>query len=399
MLSSRFKKSFIAFAALVLPIGCKDPVIKDSSVGAKRATGSKTDQVVDPKPTGISTGGGSNALAGQSILTATYAVNVKVIGMNLCQGTLTIDVHVPQSTATAAPESPFDVKCLNIKCSLIGTIQMDSLFGMLSKSAVDLQTQKNNGQSPLSIDEKFIRATQGPLGKYTPPMILLPNFTGADPAFLQAMNETQSMTATDDAKNVVSPGTQRIQTIGYGTTFSDVNYQGVTFDKVFHFTVANTGFQGIPRISAMMVDKFEAWINLAPLSLVKLHISTKAAEIMELSGNAASQSKATNSGECANVQKGSTILSGGVLSAGGTGLFSTLLGGTNGGLANGGLMKAAIKLIAGALSVEADAMLVDQEGLKDAYDRLKANANVGETIGLRDGDAKVGQPQPQEPLP
>lgn len=294
-------------------------------------------------------------IAGKNVFAGKYKIAVKVAGIDFCEGLTGLRFNIPEeATAGSAPKSPFDIKCLSLTCKIVGPIaRVDSLGNMLGA----LASKDGKSGSGLVIDDKFIMfKSQGGI-TYDPPLVLLPNLTGADPKFLSRMNESRPLKLDNANSGTHASGTQHIVTKLYNQPAGS-DFQApapYTFDKTFHFKIENNGFANEPDgIAALLFDSIEAKINLNPIAFLYARVQFRAADALTLIGKSPTGDQ-TYDPEC-----GPPPPPGSDMSA-----ITGLLGGS-------GFLGTIVKGIAKLVNIEAELKFLEQKGLREAFEKGKA---------------------------
>lgn len=354
---------------LVIAIGlgaCKETPIAQPGKGSG---GGKTASGSGPAPGGNGDQDAVGAKVGLGALDSKYAVNVNVMGINFCTGTASFVVNIPAAPkAGVTPKSPFDVKCLALSCAFGKQINVDSLLAGLSSGKTS-----DAPKAEIDIDEKFFRLKSIGTATFSPALIMIPNVTGADPKFLGSMNETAQIAMKDAASGTATNGTQVAKTMAFDSTWTDSPMKGINFDKVFHFSVTNSGFNGAEKVKNAIFSSLEARLNLSPVALLSIAITLKVADLLPMLGTESPPSAsecgtppAPPQGDAAGVL--AKIL-GGVLSGAGTG------SGSDSGEASGsdssilGKLGGLTSILGALINIRLDAVLIEQKGLKEASER------------------------------
>ncbi len=110
---------------------------------------------------------------------------------------------------------------------------------------------------------------------FNPPRPLILGPIVQDTAPFIGLNQTNKHQATwkDPAtgKLVNSTGTSVVRVIGVNERY-DSSVLGKTFDRILHWEMTSTGFDGIPKSDAMIFDRIEMLWNTRPLAIPKIVI-------------------------------------------------------------------------------------------------------------------------------
>lgn len=383
----------LAAALVVAACGEGGAKVNAPPMGAQSNLRPGTSNTLDQKPNpgggGATPGGGSLAadLEGKSIIEAKYGLNIKAAGFDFCEGQAIFKINVPAAPkAGIKPKPPLDLKCVSINCSIVGEIRLDNLLGGLSSgTASELEAQTGKGMK-LELDEKFIRFSEaGPI-TYNPPLILIPNFSGGSKEFLKSMNETQPVTLQDSTAGASASGTQTIKTTMFEQSWNEHKIPNVKFEDVFQFQLVNDGFNGIDKIPALLFESFEMTMNLKPIAIGEIQIRMAAADLMAMMKKKDGAAAPVYDPECGPPPPvkpdsgGLGSLLGGIGGGGGSGSPSLL------GSIVGVLMPVITKLI----KVELKATLLEQKGLKEAFEKQDEFDKLLDSSKVSEGEADKG---------
>ncbi len=110
---------------------------------------------------------------------------------------------------------------------------------------------------------------------FNPPRPLILGPMVQDTAPFIGLNQTSQHQATwknpETGKTVNSSGTTVVRVIGVNERY-DSSFLGKRFDRILHWEMTSTGYDGIPKSDAMIFDRIEMLWNARPLVIPKIVI-------------------------------------------------------------------------------------------------------------------------------
>lgn len=202
----------------------------------------------------------SNRAAAKVVPIAMASYEVKIYGergMRLCIGALDLKLMSDLSFG----DSSGGIRCLGKK------IDMGSMLQEASGAAMNPGDIEATGQ--------MIRANKLGNVEFYPARPLIVGPIVQDPSVFMGLDETSSHTAvfTDPVTGQKSQGTGSFQVKVLEVNGKYVSSRlGKTLDKILHWQITSTGFDGISKSEALAFERFEMYWNTRPLVVPKIVI-------------------------------------------------------------------------------------------------------------------------------
>ncbi len=291
-----------------------------------------------------------------AFLDAEYKFDItSLFGIGVCKGDigLKLNANIGKVATAALFEIPKDKGVID--CGFLGgKVNLADMIGAFAKD------QAEAPKDPLVVKNDVISLKQLGFGVYSPPRPLLPSFIAAKKEKLASLNFTETVTMTNSKDGTSASGSITVRTIGIDQSYKPLRMQR-QFNKVLHFEVLNSGFNGSDKISNLLFDRMEFKISLDPLAILYVEFKGKVADAM----------KAMNAAGGAAGGAGAGGAAGGL-----------------GGITSGPLIGALTKVIDVKLKLD----LISMKGLEDSNTMAEEGSDdVGEEIGGKKKDESEEQ--------
>jgi hypothetical protein len=206
---------------------------------------------------------------------ADYEVKVEtptVPMKNPCIGHIKLKINVSLDQKNSAqlleiPEGSFT-------CGALGSLNILMLLKALSGNA------GGQLQESLTVANNVIGLKKLGDASYSPARPMFPSFLAGKSADLTKLDVTQSaITMTTPAGT--STGSFRIKMNSFDQTVAAPGTDGKELRRVMDFTLSSTGFENVDRITSFIFKSANFRMNLYPVALLSLQLSTTAEELAD----------------------------------------------------------------------------------------------------------------------
>lgn len=115
---------------------------------------------------------------------------------------------------------------------------------------------------------------------FTPSLPYMPSFLASKPSDLAKLNLQSSIEVFDETTQVKTSGIAQMRMIGFGEEVRSTTFRR-TFIDVMRWERMFSGFEGIDKVSAGIIDRYEWTVSLNPLAILSVKMRVPAKDLMD----------------------------------------------------------------------------------------------------------------------
>jgi hypothetical protein len=188
--------------------------------------------------------------------------DIKVLtrsGTRLCAGQVLIIIN--SNMSLSIPES-------SLKC-LTATIHLSKLLGSVNNGTGGAMSSDATNAADVSSDGRILRKKTVGTAQFMPARPLIIGPIVQDPSKFMGLFDNQTYQVQDNGAS--GTGNIALQVLAVNTTFKPETFTGtMVFDKVIHWQMLTSGFEGINRAQAFLFDKIEFYWNSNPIAIPRI---------------------------------------------------------------------------------------------------------------------------------
>lgn len=211
-----------------------------------------------------------------SLVNAEFKLTAKTLGIQACSGRMNMKVNAAVTGTKTA--QLFEVPAGGLDCGFLGKIDFAQILGAFSQPPPA-------GKETLVIANNVVSVSTLGDGNYSPARPLLPSFLAATPEEMAKLDYRQSdITLTTPSGS--DQGSVRVKMNSYNQAF--VSHEtGVAFKNVMDFTITNSGFNKLDKVSNFIFDEIRFKMNANPVSILSISLKGSIKGVLVAGGSKA----------------------------------------------------------------------------------------------------------------
>jgi hypothetical protein len=254
---------------------------RDSQLSGRLGSASVSSQLASNSETS-KTNGSSDAPSTTGVpdtvnlVNAEFKLTAKTLGIQACSGRMNMKVNAAVTGTKTA--QLFEVPAGGLDCGFLGKIDLAQILGAFSQPPPA-------GKETLVIAHNVVSVSTLGDGNYSPARPLLPSFiavTAEEMAKLDYLQPNITLTTPSGSDH----GSVRVKMNSYNQAF--VSHEtGVEFKNVMDFTITNSGFNKLDKVSNFIFDEIRFKMNANPVSILSISLKGSIKGVLVAGGSKA----------------------------------------------------------------------------------------------------------------
>ena len=211
-----------------------------------------------------------------NLVNSEFKLTAKTLGIQACSGRMNMKVNAAV-TGTKTTQL-FEVPAGGLDCGFLGKIDLAQILGAFSQPPPA-------GKETLIIANNVVSVSTLGDGNYSPARPLLPSFLAATSEDMAKLDYRQSdITLTTPSGS--DHGSVRVKMNSYKQAFMS-HETGLEFKNVMDFTITNSGFDKLDKVSNFIFDEIRFKMNANPVSILSISLKGSIKGVLVAGGSKA----------------------------------------------------------------------------------------------------------------